>query len=412
MNLTKGQLEGLAMVKRLKEAKRTQVAVLAGFAGTGKTTLLKTIAEEIGTPVVITPTGKAAARVKEAAGIGAMTAHRWQYRPLDDEKTGKVGFSKLPPEALARGECGVLVIEESSMINADLWNDIHENAKMLGLKILCIGDPFQLPPVDDKKSGFSLLDPNAGIASEYVLMSEVLRQAQESPVIRASMAIRGGDQMAALALLPSVKAKSFIESAARLQAQGGVVICHRNETRHWVNSGIREMRRLSAVDAHPGEPVLVLRNNYKLGVFNGETHKFIEWVEPPMGKHIVYDRWQDVREESRLGIARLMTDDGLDFQAVVLVEELFGRLKAGFRAMDTTAGVVHGGHEVIHANFGYTMTCHKSQGSEWGEVLIAWEPSLRFWGDSREDSLRWAYTAITRAKEKCSISLGVTAPRI
>lgn len=402
------------MVKRLKAARGTHVGVIAGVAGSGKTTLLQVIAEELGTPVVIAPTGKAAARVKEAAGIGAMTCHRWMYEPFTDEATGKVGYNRLPPEALAKGESGILVIEESSMVNSDLWNDIYDNALLLGLKVLCIGDPFQLPPVTEteRQQNFSLLDPTAGIASEYVLMDEVLRQAQNSPVIRASMALRAGDVMKALAELQKVKPTDFIDVAAITQARGGVIICYQNKTRHWCNEGVRARRRLPAADIAPGEPVLILKNNSALQVFNGETHKFERWLEPPLGKHVIYDRWTKTREESRLGLAELSNDQGETFAGVLFTEELFGRLTASIKAIDTTGEISFPEYPILHANFGYTMTAHKSQGSEWPEVLIAWEPTLRFWGDSREQSLRWAYTSVTRAKERCSISMGVTAPKV
>ena len=413
MNLTDGQQEALAMAKRLKAAKRPQVGVIAGVAGSGKTTLLKIVAEELGTPVVIAPTGKAAARVKEAAGIGAMTCHRWMYSPVTDDTTGKVTYNRLPRELLAKGEAGVLVVEEASMVNQEIWDHIWDNAVMLGLKVLCIGDPFQLPPISDneKEQGFSLLDPSAGIASEYILMDEVLRQAQESNVIRASMALRAGDVMKAIAELPKVKPVDFIDVAARVQAQGGVIICYQNRTRHWCNEGVRVRRRLPTADIAPAEPVLILKNNYGLQVFNGETHTFQRWIEPPLGKHVIYDRWTKTREESRLGLAALTNDEGQEFSGVLFMEELFGRLTASVRAIDTTGEISFPDYPILHANFGYTMTAHKSQGSEWGEVLVAWEPTLRFWGEAREKSLRWAYTSVTRAKEKCSVSMGVTAPR-
>lgn len=416
MELTKGQEAGIAMVRRLKKAKGTHVGVIAGVAGSGKTTLLKVIAEEIGTPVIIAPTGKAAARVKEAAGLGAMTAHRWMYDPFTDENKGMVGFNRKVPGAMAIGEAGVVVVEEASMVNSDLWNDILDCAQVHQLKILLIGDPFQLPPVDkrgdEERSSFSVLDPDAGIASEYVMMDEVLRQALESNVIRASMHLRAGDVMKALAELPKVPAKGFVDYAARVQAQGGVIICHKNATRHWVNAGVRERRRLPANDIAPGEPVLVLSNEYALGIFNGETHTFQSWIEPPMGKHVIYDKWKKLREESRLGLAQLSTPDGQDFTGVLFIEELFGRLAAHVIAIDKTGEVRFPDYPVVHSNFGYTMTAHKSQGSEWDEVLVAWEPTLRFWGDSKENALRWAYTSVTRAKTKCSISLGVTAPKV
>lgn len=410
MNLTQDQQKGLEMVKRLVAAPKTRVAVLAGFAGTGKTTLLRAIAETVGTPIVITPTGKAAARVKEAAGIAATTVHRWMYK-AKEKMGGGLSFERLPPDSLNKGECGLIVVEEASMLGRDVWEDIYDNAVILGMKVLLIGDPFQLPPVEDRgESSFSVLDPNAGIAHEYVLMTEVLRQAQESLVIRASMAIRGGDMMAAQTILPRVKPSDFIEAGARIQSKGGVVICYRNDTRHWANVSIRETRRLPVADLAADEPILVLKNNYPLGVFNGETHRFKSWRVAPMGIHTVFDRWQKTREETRFGVGNFATEDGAEFGAVVAVEEFFGRLKSSMVAIATTAEIVHPQLPVLNANFGYTMTAHKAQGSEWDDVLVAWEPSLKFWGEFKDASLRWLYTAVTRSKTTCSVCFGIRAP--
>jgi len=411
MDLTKGQKQGLDMARRLVKADGHRIGILAGFAGTGKTTLLKTIAEETGMPVVITPTGKAAARVKQAAGIGAMTVHRWQYEALYDEQTGLVSFAKRPPDQLPQGESGLLVIEEASMIGRDLWNDILDNAIMLGLKVLCIGDPFQLPPVEQERDRepFSILDSQGGIAHEYVLMSEVMRQALESPVIRASMKIRDGDILGAMGILPHVKPKDFIDKGTRIQAQGGVVIVHRNETRHWANVEIRKVRGFPS-EVQSGEPILVLKNQYDLQAFNGETYRFDSWHERTPTQHTVMDRWAKTREKTGFGIANLSDGErGLEFRGIIAEEELSGKLKSGFGAIEKTGAILFRGLPMIHANFGYAMTVHKAQGSEWPEVLVGMEPSIRFWGKSREESLRWMYTATTRSREKCFISVGVGA---
>ncbi len=412
MELTRGQNEALAMVKRLLAKDGHAVAVLGGYAGTGKTTLLKTIAETFGIPVVIAPTGKAAARVKEAAGIGAMTCHRWMYSPITDMDTGHTIFARKPPDVLPIGSIGLLVVEEASMIGRDLWNDILDNAKMLKLKVLLMGDPFQLSPVESQEEHreFSVLDPRAGFASEYVLLKEVMRQALESPVIRASMAIREGSVEDALALLPLVPYRDFTGKAAEVQQAGGVILCYKNITRHWANNEIRKKLGFTE-DIQPGEPVVVLKNNYNLGAYNGETYAFKCWTDLTPSKHSIYERRTKVRESSRFGIATL--EDklyGTNFNAVLAQEELFGRLSVSTHAIDTTADISFRGMPTVHANLGYVLTTHKSQGSEWDEVLVAIEPSMKFFGKYGPENLRWLYTAVTRAKSRCYISLGATAP--
>lgn len=414
MNLTHGQEKGIQLVRDLLADPYMQVAVIGGFAGTGKTTLLKYIAEATGIPVIVTPTGKAAARVREATGLGAMTVHRWMYAPIPNEETGEVEFTRLPPDNMAKGESGLLVVEESSMIGVDLWNDIREAALDLGLKILCIGDPFQLMPVDSNEDhrGFSILDPAQRRAQKYVLLDEVLRQAQDSPVIRASMALRRMDVMGALKELPQVPASKFMETAAHIQARGGTVICHKNTTRHWLNQRLREALGLGEA-LQRGEPILVLKNNYVTMVFNGETYTYSHWIEQTPGIHAVHDPVSKTREKTKLGIASLVDPlDGRDFQGVLFHEELPGRLATRPMFLDKTADILYPGVPIVHANYGYVMTTHKAQGSEWSEVLIAWEPSLRFWGKNQEDAYRWAYTAVTRSREKCLLGIGMTAPAL
>ena len=99
--------------------------------------------------------------------------------------------------------------------------------------------------------------------------------------------------------------------------------------------------------------------------------------------------------------------DGTEFKAVLAEEECFGRLKVSGLAIERKADEWFTKEPFIHANLGYALTAHKSQGSEWNDVLVILEPTIRFWGDRRNDALRWLYTSITRAKKNCTLSLGI-----
>jgi exodeoxyribonuclease-5 len=407
LDLTEGQQKGLEMVSRLMKYPGAAVGVLAGYAGTGKTTLLREVASAVGgLPMILSPTGRAAARIKEATGLPAMTAHRWQYMPVTDPKTGLTKWDKLPLEKLATGSAGLLVVEESSMVSRSLWDDIWENATALCLKVLAIGDPFQLPPVDpeDGGSGFSLLDPNNGYTNEYVLMKQIVRQALESPIIRASMAIRAGDALKGIGELPKVTPVNFLDRADTVQSRGGMVIVHRNKTRNHLNRQIRAARNLPGEALQEGESLLVIRNNYLTSSFNGELYTFADWIEPPAGKHVVYDFVNKRNEESRFGVARITDPENKrSFAATLSEAEVFGQLQAPPSAIKKTADIVHPERPFINANFGYAMTCHKAQGSEADEVLVGIEPSIPFW---KEEGLRFLYTAVTRAIRRCSVCIG------
>lgn len=405
MELTGCQDRAMAMVGRLIEKDGYAMAVLAGYAGTGKTTMLRQIADRFGVPRVIAPTGKAAARVKEATGIGASTIHRWLYKYTHDDRTGEGHFSLKVPDELG-AEAKMLVVEEASMVSRDVWNDIEETARMLGLKVLCVGDPFQLPPVDEDSADFCLLDPDQGLASEYVLLDEVVRQALDSPVIRASMLVRNGDIVGAMGVLPKVSPLQAVDAAARCNAAGGAIICHKNDTRFALNEKIRKMRGYEGT-LQPGEPLMIIKNNYQLFVYNGEIYPLLAWEDVTNAKHKVHDKWKKITEETRFGQATLQYDEQMTFKAVLAEEEAFGRLKVNGLAMERTGDILFTKEPYIHANLGYALTAHKSQGSEWNDVLVILEPTIRFWGDNRTQALRWAYTAITRAKKNCTLALGI-----
>ena len=414
MELTAGQQKGLGMVRRLVASPSHQVAILAGYAGTGKTFLLKTIAETCGMPVIVAPTGKAAARVTEMAGLPSMTVHRWLYTPITDPDTGDCTFTRKLPNEMPCGSIGLLVVEEASMVSRDLWGDILDAAKTLQLKVLLMGDPFQLSPVepDERYRSFSCLDPDVSGACEATVLTEIQRQALDNPIIRASMLVREGDVEGALGLLPLVPSSRFIEKAAEVQRSGGMTLCHKNVTRHWANNGIR--RHLGFTDdIQAGEPVVVLKNNYQLGAYNGNTYQFGKWLDLTPSKHTVYDRRNKVRETTRFGTANLRDPlSDTPFRAVLAQEELFGRMRASQHAIAQAADISFRDEPMLHVNLGYCLTCHKAQGSESPIVLVALEPNLRFWGNKKDDALRWLYTAVSRAKSTCYISMGATAPNV
>lgn len=410
-HLTEGQQRALDMVIRATQSHEPAVCVVGGYAGTGKTFLVRTIAEECGTPRIITPTGKAALRVRELTGLDASTIHRWLYKPMEDRDTGVIKFHRAALDEIEIPASRIVVLDEASMVGADIARDVFQVCKDLYLTLVVVGDLFQLPPVVPPGSPpFSLLSPGfaQSIGAERVELTEILRQAQDSPIIRASMRLRQGERMGALQEIPFLGVDQLWTAAYQVFQAGGITVCHKNATRFQLNAGLRQMFGYSGMELpQPGEPLLVLKNNYDLGYFNGETVLFEKWVKAPADRETIRDRYKNITEYVKFGCATVG-----DCRAIMAVEELHGRLSSGLSTISRGGkkwalreGVWTGDQVAsqLHANFGYCYTAHKSQGSQWPYVLVILESSIRL---NEEEGRRWTYTAITRAEKTVAIYPG------
>lgn len=409
--LTRGQEAAMGAVGRVMAMGHHACAILVGYAGVGKTFLTGVIAREHGTPVVIAPTGKAALRVRQSTGLPARTIHSWLYHAIPDEKTGAVKFVRRSSEDIEIAPSRLVVLDEASMVGPDTWRDVHSVCEQNDLRLVIIGDGFQLPPVQAPNAPpFSVLTPEfaAELGAERIEMTEVLRQAQDSPVIRASMRLRAGEGVSALVELPHVELNNFGQVALSAHQQGGITICHKNATRFQLNAMFRHSLGIYDEMPQPGERLLVLKNAYEVGLMNGEAFTFNGWVKEPTQPEKVRDRYKHTDESARFG--GIKTPSG-GF-ATIAIEELHGRLQSGPGAIAAAGGqwsrleTFFSGDKVashVSANWGYVYTCHKSQGSSWPYVLVVLESSIRL---NEEDGRRWGYTAITRAEQMAAVFLG------
>jgi exodeoxyribonuclease-5 len=172
-----------------------------------------------------------------------------------------------------------------------------------------------------------------------------------------------------------------------------------NATRNKLNNAIRSQLGKGG-EIEIGEPILITKNNYNTDLLNGEIVNFNGWMdEPELNKFMdkFGDRgWYDVR----IGKARLDKGNGMP---TLCVEEVLGTLDPSLtNSVGYNAGRRYGKGMHQHANLGYTLTCHKSQGSEWPEVFVVVEPTIDM---NSKMGARWLYTALTRTKEKVSMSM-------
>lgn len=338
-----------------------QVFRLFGFAGTGKSTLAKEIAEEAEKSLFAAFTGKAALVMRRKGCRGASTIHSMIYE-IKDQVDGQPVFALNEESELK--DADLLVIDECSMIDEAMGKDLLS----FGTKILVIGDPAQLPPV--KGAGF-FTD-----AKPDFMLTEVHRQAKDNPIVAMSMKIREGD---------GLDVGSYGSSKVILRSQitpGEIlatdqVIVGMNKTRMLYNDRIRELLERQRGVPVKKDKLICLRNNRAKGLFNGSM-----WEVDSIKKK---KRCYHMHVES--------ADDGRATPAVRIVDvrqEFFTGTEA-----EVPWQARKGTQEFT---FGYAITCHKSQGSQWGNTVVFDES-----GAFREDADRWLYTAVTRASEQLTL---------
>lgn len=365
----------VAVREWIADKRGSQIFRLFGFAGTGKTTLAKELAASVkGKVLFATFTGKASLVLRAKGCDDASTIHSLIYKVEVDERTGEALFELNPDSDLA--SAALLIVDEVSMVGEALAKDLLS----FGTKILVLGDPAQLPPVKDE--GFFIN------AEPDVMLTEVHRQARDNPIIRMSMDIREGRR-----LNPGKFGESEIirrsaidrDRCGELVIAADQVLCGLNRSRVSFNRRIRDMKGLAGVQEpwHPviGDRLICLRNDRQAAIFNGSIWE-VEEVGLEAGK-------SGLEHIEALVVSQ---DEDRDPLTARILPHFFNGTE---HEVDWRAR--RGFHEFT---FGWAITCHKSQGSQWDNVVIFDES-----GAFREHARNWLYTAVTRAAEKVTVLL-------
>jgi exodeoxyribonuclease-5 len=242
----------------------------------------------------------------------------------------------------------LLVIDECSMVDQNMGHDLLS----FGCRVLVLGDPAQLPPV--RGGGFFTE------GRPDVLLTDIHRQARDNPIVDLATRIRKGEQWVEH---PAVR---FTKPSPDQAMAADQIIVGMNRTRHAVNRRMRQLhRRLPALPV-PGDKVVCVRNNHELGIMNGATYQVIDAQHDDAHSMIRLDtgQWVHVHPEGFTG------------QEIEL-----------WRAQDAES-----------FEYGYALTCHKSQGSQWDNVMV-FDESWVF----KRDAMRWLYTAVTRAAKQLTV---------
>ncbi len=339
---------------------------IAGYAGTGKTQLCSEIArflncnegnrKHYGEVVMLAPTWKAARVLSAKSGVTASTVHSRMYRGASIDSNGIMSFS-VPKLTQA-----FYIVDEASMIGDRLYNDFMGQVVMSNSRVLWCGDPGQLPPVGERRSPVPLDKPT-------VLLRQSIRQGENSEIFHFANNIRSYG-LRKLSYHQGEKV-SVCKNEDNIHGYDGI-ICSTNAMRVGYNKRYI-VRDIESYPLKRGDKLIFQEN--KGGVFNGETLDVDHCRKTTKGYDV------KLPEGSWCSVLNAFGEK--------TVSEALSFLKV--KREKSRRGVI--------AFYGWAMTCHKAQGSEFDNVLVEFRDAD--WLGI--DKVKWLYTAITRAKKKVKV---------
>lgn len=448
-------------------ASTNKVFLLKGYAGTGKTTILSGLTKALKSNGIefhlMAPTGRAALVMQNKTKIAASTIHKMIYNfenLVEDNNTDQFkayyGLNTNP-----HSNNTIYFIDESSMISniysdnefflcgtGHLLDDLFSFCKLdqSNRKVVFIGDPAQLPPVNMSYS--PALDEKTiekfDVNYKQSILSYVFRQAATSSILESATHLRKSienedfgtfnlnTESEDLSIIANSSFESSYLSLAKTTLTGIdslVVITHSNKQALNYNFLIRNMRYKLPGDCtvRNKEKLLVTKNSYgeSLAIYNGsiitvkEVHDQVRVEKIRFtGKNgtsneeeivwrdltIIVDTIDGTLELQRTIVENVLNEPSrslsnsqqiaiyVDFKNRMRKKNITPRTEEYRRAYKTDKYL-----NALRVKYGYAITCHKSQGGEWESVIIDFET---FIGDKTKAYYRWAYTALTRGKSK------------
>lgn len=387
MILNNGQEQALKIaVKRYKD--KEPYTCISGPAGSGKSTLIKFIIaalnfneEEV---AYATFTGKAAQVLKNKGCKNAITLHKLLYKAFPN-KDGT--FSFIPKETLNE-EYKLIVIDEISMVSKTLWDLLLTHH----IHVLCLGDEAQLPPIMADEDNHVLDKP-------HYHLTEILRQAQESEIIRLATHIREGKSINSFQVsnqeVMILNRNQLIEGHYLWADQ---ILCAKNDTRNALNSQMRKILN------YPEEPVI----NDKIISLRNHWNKISNFENPLTNGCIgVLSEY----EKKQIWLPQYIYNEPLTvLMASFNIDELesFNDISIDYNQLLTGNKTLTSRQEyMMNKNiqypsapydfaYAYAITVWKAQGSEFNKVLL-FEENFPF---DRLEHQKYLYTGVTRASER------------
>ena len=425
------------------------ILVVNGYAGTGKTTAISVVIDALEElklhTVLLAPTGRAAKVLSGMARRPAFTIHKHIYRQKSVGADGFGQFSLSPNKARNT----LFVVDEVSLIGID--ETAHQGTSAFGTgnlledliafvragsdcRLIMIGDAAQLPPVGlDASPALSpdYMDGFGGV--DYAELTTVVRQAGESGILRNATRIRemiraaeSGEDPGALKLdvrgcgdIVRIGGGELIDSLSSAYGdygeEGTIILCRSNKRAIRYNLGVRAQVQYKEERLVRGDRLMIVKNCYQFVqdvegmdyIANGDmaTLVRIRNYEDRYGLHFA-DAVLSFPDYGEREIKAKVCLDTLESESASLTYEqqnqLYQGVSADYSALSTRKARYDAVREdpyynALQLKYAEAITCHKSQGGQWGCVFI----DCPFWQDEQTlDDLKWLYTAMTRAVEK------------
>ncbi len=417
--------------------------LLKGYAGTGKTTTISTLVNNLwrtGTKaVLLAPTGRAAKVISGYSRRQALTIHKKIYFPKK-QQNGSVDFALQPNKHTNT----IFIVDEASMIPDRPQNSkLFENGSRLDdlisyvysghqCKLVLIGDTAQLPPVKLSVSPAleqDRLEIDYRKSVKEIELNEVTRQHEDSGILANATLLRTLIENDSTHFQFNLSFPDVVRLVDGYDIQDAITssydndgvedtafIVRSNKRANQYNQQIRSKIRGQENEISTGDYVMVVKNNYfwlkdssAAGfIANGDTCEILRIYSI---KELYGFRFAEVQ------IRMIDYPDQKPFDTVLLLDtltsespslsyeesnKLYEAVREDFAHEKSKYKQLLGDKKkkyfnALQVKFSYAITCHKSQGGQWKTIFIE-QPYLPE-GPSKE-YLRWLYTAVTRAKEK------------
>lgn len=429
-----------------------RIFILKGHAGTGKTTILLALKQFLQSKrelKYLATTGRASKILKEKTQMNAETIHKYIYT-LKQQQYGEAKDSIRKLEfGLRRNRddlnC-IYAVDESSMLsNKPTKNRMLSfgSGRLMsdflyfsgGRKVIFVGDPAQLPPVNT--------DFSAALTEHYIYekfgqhaasasLTQVMRFNDDSFIGNTTRNLRNyisaksfpylsvkvsGYKDVNLFYHPNDMAHDYAIKMRKYGLENQIMLTFSNAAAYTLNEQIRNNYYKGITSLKEGDLMMVYQNNYLHDLFNGDQ-VIIEQINGPKENIYGFDyldiTLRQLGDRSDKTIKAKMLLDFMNQTKPTMLPEDENKMLRNLIIRASKMGVDKGSPEfldlmlndpyfnALRLKFGYAITTHKSQGGEWKDVYVLLEKSIFY--QPKEFQYRWFYTAISRAIENVKIN--------